>query len=94
MGGLVVFAIMMIGAFLPFGLVGFWVRTGRFAAAIAFCVLVAGLSGLLGYTASHPGWLNPQLSMFWGMLFMLPALGGALAGALVGAMIRLRDRRQ
>lgn len=93
MGGLVVFGIMVIGAFIPFGLIGYWVRVGKNGYALTFGALVgAGLVILLWGADGRLG-LDPVVAISWAMLFFVPASIGALSGWLLGWLMRRRDER-
>ena len=93
MAGLVVFAIMVIGAFIPFGLIGYWVRKGKNGLALSMGSLIgAGLVILVWGSDGRLG-LDPRVALWWAMLFFVPAAMGGLAGWLLGWLLRRRDER-
>ncbi len=93
MGGFFVFAIMLLGAFIPFGLVGYLVRIGKNGLALTFVSLIGGLLVLLVYASDGSLGMHPLMAMSWAMVFMLPAFIGSLAGWLLGWLIRRRGER-
>lgn len=85
--------VMIVGAFIPFGLVGYAVRIGRNGLALTILALVSAVFAILVYAANGTFGIDPLLAMSWAMIFAFPALLGALAGALLGWLMRRRDDR-
>ena len=93
MGGLVVFAIMVIGAFIPFGIVGYLVRTGKNGLALSVGSVIGAMLVILVWGADGRLGIDPILAISWAMLFFLPAMIGTLAGWLLGWLMRRKDDR-
>lgn len=91
--GFVFFAIMVLAAFIPFGLIGYWVRTGKNGLALALGCLCGGGLVVFGWGSDGRLGLEPLIAMSWAMLFFVPATIGALSGWLLGWLMRRRDER-
>lgn len=85
--------VMIIGAFIPFGVVGYLVRMGRNGLALTVVALVSAVFAILVYAANGTFGIDPLFAMSWAMIFAFPALLGALSGALLGWLMRRRDDR-
>ncbi len=93
MGGFVVFAVMVIGAFIPFGIVGYLVRAGKNGLALTIVSAIGGMLVILVWGADGRLGIDPILAISWAMLFFVPATIGALAGWLLGWLMRRKDDR-
>ncbi|MEY1555997.1 UDP-N-acetylmuramate--alanine ligase [Yoonia sp. R2331] len=93
MGGLVVFAIMVLGAFIPFGIVGYLVRAGKNGLALSIAAVIGAMLYILVWGSDGRLGIDPLLAISWAMLFFVPALIGTLAGGLLGWLMRRRDDR-
>lgn len=93
MNQLVVFGVMVIGAFIPFGVIGYLVRIGRNGLALSLASVIGGMLVILVWGADGRLGLDPLLAMSWAMLFFVPAVIGSLAGWLLGWIMRRRDER-
>lgn len=85
---------MMVGAFVPFGVMAWATSLGKSGLALTIGCLLGALLTILSYAAGNPAFgLDPVMAMGWAMLFALPACLGGAAGALLGWLIRRRRDR-
>ncbi len=94
MGGFVVFAVMVIGAFIPFGIVGYLVRAGKNGLALTITSVIGAMLWVLVWGSDGRLGIDPLLAISWAMLFFVPAMIGTLAGGLLGWLMRRRDDRK
>ncbi len=93
-GGIVVFGIMVVGAFIPFGIVGYLVRMGKNGLALTLGSVIGAMLWILVWGADGRLGIDPLLAISWAMLFFVPAMIGTLSGALLGWLMRRKDDRK
>ncbi len=88
---IILLAIMVIAAALPFAGLTWAMRRGRDGLALTVISLIGAIVAILWFASGRPIGIDPVQAMTLALIFGVPALLGGTAGVCLGWLLRKRD---
>ncbi len=94
MAQIVVFAIMLFAAGVPFVWMTAAMRKGQSGLVLTVNSLIGGALAILWFASGRPIGIDPMLATGFALLGFVPALLGSTAGTFLGWLLRRQDDRR
>lgn len=90
----ILLAIMLAAAGLPFAALTWAMRRGKDGLVLTVVSVIGAAVAILWFAAGRPMGIDPVQAMTLALVFGVPALLGGTAGAVLGWLLRRRDDRR